>query len=69
MKLCYKNYNEVFRTVAENSKQYEKKLALYTLLLHEALKSDDKNRLELLCVHLLDFVQFAVSKYILIKSR
>lgn len=60
-KLCYKNFDEVFRSISSDCLHREKQLALYTLLLHEALKSRDEKHLKLLSDHLTEFISFVVS--------
>ncbi len=60
-RLCYKNFDEVFREVSEDDLRREKQLALYTLLLHEALKCQDEEQLDMLSDHLSSFLQFIVS--------
>jgi hypothetical protein len=55
-KMCYENFDDLFKRDDNRSKQ----LALFTLLLNEALQSEDTEHVQQLSPHLVEFIAFVV---------
>lgn len=60
-KLCYENFDEIFYSSPENEGQGEKQLALFTILLRQALKDNDEKHLKLLLDRLPHYIEMSVS--------
>lgn len=59
--LCFEHFDEIFSSSPENDDRGEKQLALFTLLLRQALTDKNEEHLELLLNRLPHYIETCVS--------